>query len=164
MYCIKESLVACLHYKEQRGPTCKKTECFTRGKETRRVDVPKYKDLDSFWGDLSPFPSIIVLCLQNLITSSITGTEQNNTQAQITLWTALTFPHPTAVFHQVTQVKKSLKTKMQITPYRTTTHILVLNKLSPSWCFFCSVALLISQTSILQWLWKTAVQKKIDFL
>lgn len=147
MYCIKESLVVCLHYKEQRGPTCKKTKYFPRGKETRRVDVPKYKDFDSFWGDLSPFPSIIVLCLQNLITSSTTGTEQNNTQAQITLWTALTFPHPIAVFHQVTQVKKSPKTKMKNTLYRTTTHILVLNNmLSPSWCFFCSVVLLISHT------------------
>lgn len=70
----------------------------------RRVDVPKYKDLDSFWSDLSPLPSIIVLCLQSLITSSITGTEQNNTQAQITLWTVLTFPHPVAVFDQVTKI------------------------------------------------------------
>lgn len=95
--------------KSSRGPTCKTTKCFTRRKETRRVDVHRYKDLDSSSNDLSLFPSIIVFCLKSLITSSITGTEHNNAQTRITLWTVLTFPHPVAMFDLVYRLLKQNK-------------------------------------------------------
>lgn len=90
--------------KSSRGPPCKTTKCFTRRKETRRVDVHRYKDLDSSSHDLRLFPSIIVLCLKSLITSIITGTEHNNAQSRITPWTVLTFPHPVAMFDLIIQI------------------------------------------------------------
>lgn len=83
--------------KSSRGPPCKPTECFTRRKETRRVHVHRYKDLDSSSNDLSLFPSIIVLCLKSLITSSIAGTEHNNARTRVTPCTVLTLPHPVAM-------------------------------------------------------------------
>lgn len=83
--------------KSSRGPPCKPTECFTRRKETRRVHVHRYKDLDSSSNDLSLFPSIIVLCLKSLITSSIAGTEHNNARTRVTPCTVLTLPRPVAM-------------------------------------------------------------------
>lgn len=136
--------------KSSRGPPCKMTKCFTRRKETKRVDVHRYKDLDSSSNDLSLFPSIIVLCLKSLITSSITGTEHNNAQTRITPWTVLTFPHPVAMFDlviQITEAKQNGKKKKKRYHCKTDLYIYIFFMAYSEFHFSKLTAILLSKCS-----------------